>query len=77
MRIYSTLRNSLDVVKAELESSARAHLDIANEIRLQLEKPSNDFLTTQSTVRKNVRWKKNKTGVPFETFSRVISTYTS
>ncbi|KAI9344976.1 hypothetical protein BDR26DRAFT_857020 [Obelidium mucronatum] len=48
-----TLRESLDLVKAELETSARAHLDIANEIRLQLEKPVSDFLATQAVVRKN------------------------
>ncbi|KAJ3007248.1 UNVERIFIED_CONTAM: hypothetical protein HDU68_003619, partial [Siphonaria sp. JEL0065] len=48
-----TLRESLDLVKAELETSARAHLDIANEIRIQLEKPVTDFLAGQSVVRKN------------------------
>ncbi|KAJ3298880.1 hypothetical protein HDU79_005261 [Rhizoclosmatium sp. JEL0117] len=47
-----TLRETLDLVKAELETSARAHLDIANEIRLQLEKPTSDFMNTQSVVRK-------------------------
>ncbi|KAI8614456.1 hypothetical protein BC830DRAFT_1169424 [Chytriomyces sp. MP71] len=47
-----TLRESLDLVKSELETSARAHLDIANEIRLQLEKPTMDFLASQSVVRK-------------------------
>ncbi|KAI8831892.1 hypothetical protein BJ741DRAFT_615616 [Chytriomyces cf. hyalinus JEL632] len=48
-----TLRESLDLVKSELETSARAHLDIANEIRLQLEKQTNDFLQQQSAVRKS------------------------
>ncbi|KAJ3068989.1 hypothetical protein HDU98_007915 [Podochytrium sp. JEL0797] len=48
-----SLRESLDLVKSELETSARAHLDIANEIRLQLEKPVSDFLNQQSVVRKN------------------------
>ncbi|KAJ3114599.1 hypothetical protein HK100_001612, partial [Physocladia obscura] len=47
-----TLRESLDLVKTELETSARAHLDIANEIRIQLEKPCLDFVGQQSTIRK-------------------------
>ncbi|KAJ3121355.1 hypothetical protein HK100_012413 [Physocladia obscura] len=49
---FRTLRESLDLVKTELETSARAHLDIANEIRIQLEKPCMDFVGQQSTVRK-------------------------
>ncbi|KAJ3201888.1 hypothetical protein HDU82_007806 [Entophlyctis luteolus] len=47
-----TLRESLDLVKSELETSARAHLDIANEIRVQLEKPMTEFITQQSGTRK-------------------------
>ncbi|KAJ3080865.1 hypothetical protein HK102_002755, partial [Quaeritorhiza haematococci] len=48
-----TLRDSLDVVRAELEASARSHLDVANEMRTQLEKPLQEFIATQSGIRKN------------------------
>ncbi|KAI8849937.1 hypothetical protein BC829DRAFT_174639 [Chytridium lagenaria] len=48
-----TLRESLDVVRSELENSARAHLDVANEIRTQLEKPLAELLASQSATRKN------------------------
>ncbi|KAJ3207378.1 hypothetical protein HDU67_007520, partial [Dinochytrium kinnereticum] len=48
-----TLRESLDIVRSELENSARAHLDVANEIRTQLEKPMAEFLANQSGTRKN------------------------
>ncbi|KAJ3326517.1 hypothetical protein HDU76_012862 [Blyttiomyces sp. JEL0837] len=48
-----TTKDALDVVRVELESSARAHLDVANEIRGQLEKPLAEFLANQSGIRKN------------------------
>ncbi|KAJ3410318.1 hypothetical protein HDV05_003898 [Chytridiales sp. JEL 0842] len=48
-----TLRDSLDVVRSELESSARAHLDVANEIRNQLEKPMSEFFENQNGIRRN------------------------
>ncbi|KAH9254997.1 hypothetical protein BASA81_006942 [Batrachochytrium salamandrivorans] len=48
-----TLRESLDVVRLELERSARAHLDLANELRAKLEKPLHEFITTQSGLRKS------------------------
>ncbi|KAI9090822.1 hypothetical protein DFS34DRAFT_341120 [Phlyctochytrium arcticum] len=48
-----TLRDSMDVVRAELEKSGKAHLDLAQEIRVKLEKPLSDFMTTQSGIRKN------------------------
>ncbi|KAJ1535775.1 hypothetical protein HK405_015522, partial [Cladochytrium tenue] len=47
-----TLRESIDIVRRELESSARVHLDTANEIRTKLEKPLGEFLVGQSSVRK-------------------------
>ena len=49
-----TLHDSLDVVRHQLERSARSHLDLANEIRLKLEKPLQEFINTQNTLRKNV-----------------------
>ncbi|EGF80174.1 hypothetical protein BATDEDRAFT_33239 [Batrachochytrium dendrobatidis JAM81] len=48
-----TLRESLDIVRTELERSARAHLDLANELRIKLEKPLQEFITSQSALRKN------------------------
>ncbi|KAJ3121158.1 hypothetical protein HK101_006779, partial [Irineochytrium annulatum] len=50
---YRTLRESLDVVRAEIEASARAHLDISNQIRNELEKPMSEFQAKQSGIRKN------------------------
>ncbi|TPX68606.1 hypothetical protein SpCBS45565_g03000 [Spizellomyces sp. 'palustris'] len=48
-----TLRDSLDIVKNELEKSAKSHIDLAQEIRVKLEKPLGDFIGTQSGIRKN------------------------
>ncbi|KAI8587416.1 hypothetical protein BDZ88DRAFT_454082 [Geranomyces variabilis] len=48
-----TLRDSLEVVKGELDNSAKAHLELAQEIRTKLEKPLSEFIATQSTIRKN------------------------
>lgn len=53
--MYSSLRDSLEVVKVELEVSARSHMDLANEIKSQLDKPLQEFMATQSGIRKNVR----------------------
>ncbi|KAI8917469.1 hypothetical protein BC831DRAFT_484696 [Entophlyctis helioformis] len=50
---HGTLREALDVVRNELERSARVHQDLANELRVKLEKPLQEFITTQSAIRKN------------------------
>ncbi|KAJ3011410.1 hypothetical protein HKX48_006848 [Thoreauomyces humboldtii] len=48
-----TLRDSLEVVKAEIDKGGKAHLELAQEIRVKLEKPLGDFIATQSAMRKN------------------------
>ncbi|KAI8826736.1 uncharacterized protein EV422DRAFT_511218 [Fimicolochytrium jonesii] len=48
-----TLREALDVVKNEIDKSAKAHIELAQEIRVKLEKPLSDFVLTQSAIRKN------------------------
>ncbi|KAJ3034345.1 hypothetical protein HDV00_005178 [Rhizophlyctis rosea] len=48
-----TLRDSLDVVRAELERTGQARLDLAAEIRAKLEKPLADLIATQSGIRKS------------------------
>ncbi|KAI8913016.1 hypothetical protein DFJ77DRAFT_466360 [Powellomyces hirtus] len=48
-----TLRDSLEVVRSEIEKCAKAHTELAQEIRVKLEKPLSDFITTQSGIRKN------------------------
>ncbi|KAI8999395.1 hypothetical protein BC832DRAFT_207169 [Gaertneriomyces semiglobifer] len=48
-----TLRDSLDVVKFEIEKSAKTHLDLAAEIRTKLEKPLSEFISEQSGIRKS------------------------
>ncbi|KAJ3153792.1 hypothetical protein HDU86_005125 [Geranomyces michiganensis] len=48
-----TLRDSLEVVKGEIDKCAKAHLELAQEIRTKLEKPLSDFIATQSAIRKN------------------------
>ncbi|KAJ3177260.1 hypothetical protein HDU87_004511 [Geranomyces variabilis] len=45
--------DSLEVVKGELDNSAKAHLELAQEIRTKLEKPLSEFIATQSAIRKN------------------------
>ena len=51
-----TLRDALDILRCELERSARSHLDLANEIKLKLEKPLQEFIISTSIVRKNVEF---------------------
>ncbi|KAL2914753.1 formin-binding protein [Polyrhizophydium stewartii] len=48
-----TLRESLDVLRTELERSGRAHIDLSAELRSKLEKPLQEFIATQSTIRKS------------------------
>ncbi|KAI8900404.1 hypothetical protein BC833DRAFT_618536 [Globomyces pollinis-pini] len=48
-----TLRDGLEVVRNELENSARVHLELANDLRTKLEKPLMEFITTQHSIRKN------------------------
>ncbi|KAJ3037393.1 hypothetical protein HK097_003526, partial [Rhizophlyctis rosea] len=48
-----TLRDSLDAVRAELEKTGQARLDLATEIRAKLEKPLADLIATQSGIRKS------------------------
>ncbi|TPX35207.1 hypothetical protein SmJEL517_g02349 [Synchytrium microbalum] len=48
-----TLRDSLDVLQKELDGTSKAHLELANAIRVQLERPLNDLIAAQSTIRKN------------------------
>ncbi|TPX48106.1 hypothetical protein SeLEV6574_g02234 [Synchytrium endobioticum] len=47
-----SLRESLDVIQKELEATARVHLDLASAIKVQLERPLNDLVNSQSTIRK-------------------------
>jgi hypothetical protein len=49
-----TLRDSLCVMRTELEKSARAHLDFAQDISSKLSQPLQEFIDTQSSIRKNV-----------------------
>jgi hypothetical protein len=49
-----TLRDSLCVMRTELEKSARAHLDFAQDIASKLSQPLQEFIDTQSSIRKNV-----------------------
>ncbi|KAI8914485.1 hypothetical protein EDD86DRAFT_186441, partial [Gorgonomyces haynaldii] len=48
-----TLRDGLDAVKNELEKSARAHLELANDLKVKIEKPLAEFMSTQTQIRKN------------------------
>jgi hypothetical protein len=46
---------SLDVIRNELERSARAHLDLAQDLKTKIVAPLQDMIDSQATVRKNVR----------------------
>ncbi len=46
---------SLDVIRNELERSARAHLDLAQDLKAKIVAPLQDMIDSQATVRKNVR----------------------
>ncbi|KAJ3282045.1 hypothetical protein HK104_011122 [Borealophlyctis nickersoniae] len=48
-----TLRDSLDILRAELDKTGQARLDLANEIRAKLEKPLVELIATQAAVRKS------------------------
>jgi len=50
----STLGNSLEVVRMEMEKSGRSHMDVAAELKAQIEKPLSDLTVNQSTIRKSV-----------------------
>ncbi len=52
-----TLRDSLSVMRNELEKDARAHLDLAQDINTKLSTPLQEFIDTQSSIRKNVSLK--------------------
>ncbi len=45
---------SLDVIRNELERSARAHLDLAQDLKAKIVAPLQDMIDSQATVRKNV-----------------------
>lgn len=49
-----TLGDSLVVIRNELEQNARAHLDLANDIRTKLAQPLQELIDTQGSIRKNV-----------------------
>lgn len=48
-----TMKDGLEMLKSELENSARSHADVSAEIRVNLEKPMHEFICTQSNIRKN------------------------
>ncbi|KAJ3268292.1 hypothetical protein HDV01_003203 [Terramyces sp. JEL0728] len=48
-----TLRESLDVIRIELEKTARAHLDLASDLKVKLERPMVEFVASQTSIRKN------------------------
>jgi hypothetical protein len=52
-----TLCDSLIVMRTELEKSARAHLDFAQDIAQKLAQPLQEFIDTQGSIRKNVLFK--------------------
>ncbi|KAJ1983264.1 formin-binding protein [Dimargaris verticillata] len=47
-----TLKDSLDVVRSELEISAKAHIDLAHQIKVELENTMVDFVNKQRERRK-------------------------
>lgn len=47
-------RNVLDTTKLEIERCGQGHLALAEEIKMQLLKPLNDFLNHQAPIRYNV-----------------------
>lgn len=49
-----TMKDALEVLKAEIETSARVHAEMGSDIRIQLEKPLIEFTNSQSLLRKNV-----------------------
>jgi len=51
----SELRNSLDTLRIETEKQAESHLELANQIRLDLESPTAQFHQKQINHRRNVQ----------------------
>ena len=49
-----TLKGSLDSLRVEIETGAKVHLDLAVDMRVNLEKQMAEFIAAQSVVRKNV-----------------------
>ena len=49
-----TMLDSLDVIRNELERSARAHLDLALDLKSKIAAPLQDMIDSQAAVRKNV-----------------------
>ncbi|KAJ1975552.1 formin-binding protein [Dimargaris xerosporica] len=47
-----TLKDSLDIVRSELEISAKAHIDLAHQIKVELENTMVDFVNKQRERRK-------------------------
>ncbi|KAJ3308492.1 hypothetical protein HDV04_001196 [Boothiomyces sp. JEL0838] len=45
-----TLRESLDVIRIELEKTARAHLDLASDLKTKLERPMVEFVASQEAL---------------------------
>ncbi|KAJ3251783.1 hypothetical protein HK103_002060 [Boothiomyces macroporosus] len=50
-----TLRESLDVIRIELEKTARAHLDLASDLKTKLERPMVEFVARKNHQRINER----------------------
>ncbi|KAI9324526.1 hypothetical protein BDR26DRAFT_903570, partial [Obelidium mucronatum] len=48
-----TMKEALQIVKNELEFSAKSHMNASVQFKSQLETPTHEFLTTQSGMRKN------------------------
>lgn len=49
-----TLRDALEVVKSETDRSSRIHAELANDLRSKIERPLQEFIVTQTGIRKNV-----------------------
>jgi len=47
------MRDALDALRSGLDQSASSHMNLATEIRTQIEKPLMDMLKDQTTERKN------------------------
>ena len=44
----------LDTLKLELQKTAKVHVDAGLDTRLKIEKPIQDFFSSQNTIRKQV-----------------------
>jgi hypothetical protein len=56
-----SLRDALEVLKSETEKSSRIHQDHAVDLRNKLEKPLQEFITSQTAIRKDVFWSYHST----------------